>query len=132
MQAGHPRSLGCVPRWLQSAIGSQTSSYVRIRSGRSWGFATAYSGVSKYSSNVFGARNAGTIYGAMLTAWSAGAGVGPLLIAAVPYRTALPLIATMLAVAAILPVIFNALARRSDLAGARAPALRPQRIAIGR
>jgi MFS transporter, OFA family, oxalate/formate antiporter len=84
-----------------------------------------------FATDVFGARNAGTIYGAMLTAWSAGAGVGPLLIAAVPYRTALPLIATMLAVAAILPVIFNSLARRGDLARSRAPAFRPKRMAIG-
>jgi OFA family oxalate/formate antiporter-like MFS transporter len=85
-----------------------------------------------FASDVFGARNAGTIYGAMLTAWSAGAVAGPLLIAAVPYRTALPLIAAMLALAAILPVIFNTLARRRDLAGARASEFRPERIAISR
>jgi hypothetical protein len=46
-----------------------------------------------FASDVFGAKNAGTIYGAMLTAWSAGAIVGPLFIAGVPYRMALPLIA---------------------------------------
>jgi hypothetical protein len=58
-----------------------------------------------FATDVFGAKNAGTIYGAMLTAWSAGAIVGPLLIAAVPYRTALPIIVCMLAVANILPVL---------------------------
>jgi OFA family oxalate/formate antiporter-like MFS transporter len=52
-----------------------------------------------FTTDVFGAKNAGAIYGAMLTAWSAGAIAGPLLIAAVPYRTALPLIAAVLATA---------------------------------
>jgi OFA family oxalate/formate antiporter-like MFS transporter len=66
-----------------------------------------------FATDVFGARNAGTIYGAMLTAWSAGAIAGPLLIAAIPYRTALPLIAGMLAVAAVLPLLFNALAEQA-------------------
>jgi OFA family oxalate/formate antiporter-like MFS transporter len=69
-----------------------------------------------FASDVFGARNAGTIYGTMLTAWSAGAIVGPLLIAAVPYRVALPVIAIMLAVAAILPLIFAGLVRRGGSA----------------
>jgi OFA family oxalate/formate antiporter-like MFS transporter len=65
-----------------------------------------------FATDVFGARNAGTIYGAMLTAWSAGAIAGPLLIAAVPYRTALPIIVCLLAIANILPVVFNAFAQR--------------------
>jgi MFS transporter, OFA family, oxalate/formate antiporter len=65
-----------------------------------------------FSTDVFGAKNAGTIYGAMLTAWSVGAIVGPLLIAAIPYRTALPLIAGMLAVAIPLPLLFNVLTQR--------------------
>ena len=73
-----------------------------------------------FTTDVFGAKNAGTIYGAMLTAWSAGAIVGPLLIAAVPYRTALPLIAAMLAIAAFLPLLFEALVQRRDVqAGSR-------------
>ena len=66
-----------------------------------------------FATDVFGAKNAGTIYGAMLTAWSAGAIVGPLLIAAVPYQTALPIIVCLLAVANVLPVLFNAFAQRS-------------------
>jgi OFA family oxalate/formate antiporter-like MFS transporter len=65
-----------------------------------------------FATDVFGAKNAGAVYGAMLTAWSAGAIAGPLLIAAVPYRTALPLIAIMLAVATGLPLLFRALVQR--------------------
>jgi OFA family oxalate/formate antiporter-like MFS transporter len=67
-----------------------------------------------FATDVFGARHAGTIYGAMLTAWSAGAIVGPLLIAAVPYRTALLLISGMIGAATVLPVLFNALAQHDD------------------
>jgi OFA family oxalate/formate antiporter-like MFS transporter len=61
-----------------------------------------------FTTDVFGAANAGTIYGAMLTAWSAGAIAGPMLIVLVPYRTALALIAIVLAVSAALPLIFAA------------------------
>ena len=59
-----------------------------------------------FASDVFGTANAGTIYGAMLTAWSAGAIAGPMLIALVPYRVALALIAILLAAAAALPMVF--------------------------
>jgi OFA family oxalate/formate antiporter-like MFS transporter len=69
-----------------------------------------------FATDVFGARNAGTIYGAMLTAWSAGAVVGPLLIEAVPYRLALLSIAGMLAIAVVLPVAFGLLVQRADSA----------------
>ena len=62
-----------------------------------------------FATDVFGSRNSGTIYGAMLTAWSAGAIVGPMLISAVPYRVALTLIAALLAAAAVVPVLFNEL-----------------------
>ncbi len=71
-----------------------------------------------FASDVFGAKNAGTIYGAMLTAWSAGAIVGPLFIAGVPYRMALPMIAGMLAAAATMPLIFMVLVQRRALASA--------------
>jgi len=80
-----------------------------------------------FATDVFGAKNAGTIYGAMLSAWSAGAIAGPLLIAAVPYRTALPVIAGMLACAGILPVLFNALLQRRGAAGAATAPSGPQR-----
>jgi MFS family permease len=69
-----------------------------------------------FATDVFGPKNAGAIYGAMLTAWSAGAIAGPLLIAAVPYRPALTLIAGMLAVAAVLPIAFTMLVGRDILA----------------
>ena len=39
-----------------------------------------------FTADVFGPKNSGPIYGAMLTAWSAGAIIGPLLIASVPHR----------------------------------------------
>ena len=61
-----------------------------------------------FTSDVFGPKNSGTIYGAMLTAWSAGAIVGPLFISAVPYRLALPTIACLLAAAATLMTSFPA------------------------
>jgi hypothetical protein len=54
----------------------------------------------------------------MLTAWSAGAIVGPLLIAGVPYRMALPSIAGMLAAAATIPLIFMVLVQRRTMASA--------------
>jgi OFA family oxalate/formate antiporter-like MFS transporter len=64
-----------------------------------------------FASDVFGARNAGTIYGAMLSAWSAGAIAGPMLISTVPARTALALIAVLLAIATALPLAFAATGR---------------------
>jgi OFA family oxalate/formate antiporter-like MFS transporter len=69
-----------------------------------------------FTTDVFGAKNAGTIYGAMLTAWSAGAIAGPLFIASVPYRSALPLIAGLLCIAAMLAVIFPIVENRGGLA----------------
>jgi MFS transporter, OFA family, oxalate/formate antiporter len=80
-----------------------------------------------FATDVFGPKNAGAIYGAMLTAWSAGAIAGPLLIAALPYRMALTSIAGMLAVAAVLPLVFTVLVQRSGLSGAR---LRAARVAV--
>jgi MFS transporter, OFA family, oxalate/formate antiporter len=65
-----------------------------------------------FASDVFGAKNAGTIYGAMLTAWSAGAIAGPLLITTLPYRTALPLLSALLALAAALPILHMTLIKR--------------------
>lgn len=83
-----------------------------------------------FASDIFGARNAGTIYGAMLTAWSAGSIVGPLFIAALPYRTALPLIAAMVALAALLPVAFSALTQgRRPIGVGAAPHAAP-RLAV--
>jgi OFA family oxalate/formate antiporter-like MFS transporter len=69
-----------------------------------------------FAADFFGPRNAGTIYGAMLTAWSAGAIVGPILIASVPFRTALYIIAVIMAVSTILPLVARVLVRRQSAA----------------
>src|SRR5437588_664087 len=69
-----------------------------------------------FAADFFGPKNAGTIYGAMLTAWSAGGIVGPLLIASIDYKTALYIIAVIMAVSAVLPLVARALAqRRGDI-----------------
>jgi OFA family oxalate/formate antiporter-like MFS transporter len=67
-----------------------------------------------FTADTFGSKNAGTIYGAMLTAWSTGAIIGPVLIALVPYRVSLVLIAGMLAAAASLPLYFRANTKRGQ------------------
>ena len=69
-----------------------------------------------FVADVFGARNAGQIYGAMLTAWSAGAIAGPVLITSVPYRTALPVIAAILLAAATLPIAARAKVQKAVMA----------------
>lgn len=65
-----------------------------------------------FAADFFGPRNAGTIYGVMLTAWSAGAIVGPILIASVDFRTALYIIAVIMAVSTVLPIVARILGRR--------------------
>lgn len=65
-----------------------------------------------FAADFFGPKNAGTIYGAMLTAWSAGAIVGPLLIASVDYKTALYIIAGIMLVSCALPLVARMIARR--------------------
>src|SRR5712692_887803 len=71
-----------------------------------------------FAADFFGPKNAGTIYGAMLTAWSAGAIVGPILIASFgttahpDYVTPLYIIAGIMLVSCALPLIARALARR--------------------
>lgn len=66
-----------------------------------------------FTADVFAPKNAGTIYGAMLTAWSAGAIAGPMLIATIPYRAALMMIAVILAAAALLPLAAKAKPREA-------------------
>ena len=82
-----------------------------------------------FATDVFGPKHAGTIYGAMLTTWSAGAIVGPLLIAAVSYRTALLLISGMVRAATVLPVLFNALAQHGTQTAVAASRVRRGRVA---
>src|SRR5436305_6128447 len=65
-----------------------------------------------FAADFFGPRNAGTIYGAMLTAWSAGGIVGPILISSIDYKTALYIIAGIMLVSIPLPLVARALARR--------------------
>ena len=68
-----------------------------------------------FTADLFGPKHSGTIYGTMLTAWSAGAVVGPILISAAPYRLALYWIASLLVLASVIPLVVNALtARRSQ------------------
>jgi OFA family oxalate/formate antiporter-like MFS transporter len=71
-----------------------------------------------FAADFFGPKNAGTIYGAMLTAWSAGGIVGPILITSFgttsnpDYATPLYIIAGIMLVSAALPLVARALARR--------------------
>jgi OFA family oxalate/formate antiporter-like MFS transporter len=63
-----------------------------------------------FAADYFGSKNVGRIYGLMLTAWSAGGVVGPLLISKIKdstgaYDTALYIIAGMMVVSCILPLI---------------------------
>jgi len=89
-------------------------------------FGGGFGTMPAFATDVFGAKHTGAIYGAMLTAWSAGAIAGPLLIAAMPYRTGLAMIAWILVMAAALPLLFHALFRRDETTATEIPQLRPQ------
>lgn len=71
-----------------------------------------------FAADFFGPKNAGTIYGAMLTAWSAGGIVGPILIASFgttknpDYVTPLYIIAGIMVVSIVLPLVARVLVRR--------------------
>jgi OFA family oxalate/formate antiporter-like MFS transporter len=67
-----------------------------------------------FAADFFGPKNAGTIYGAMLTAWSAGGIVGPLLIASLDYRIALYILAVVMLVSCALPLIARNIAQREE------------------
>jgi len=64
-----------------------------------------------FAADFFGAKNAGTIYGVMLTAWSAGGILGPILISNLEYKTALYIIAVIMLVSCILPFVARMLNR---------------------
>lgn len=68
-------------------------------------FGGGFAVVPAFAADLFGARNAGTVCGAMLTAWSAGATAGPVLIASLPYQTALSVIAVGAAAGGVLPLL---------------------------
>jgi OFA family oxalate/formate antiporter-like MFS transporter len=76
-------------------------------------FGGGFAAMPAFTVDFFGARHAGAIYGAMLTAWGAGAAAGPMLIASVDYRSALSIIAVVMLLSAPLAL----LARRQTLAG---------------
>ena len=67
-----------------------------------------------FAADFFGPKNAGTIYGVMLTAWSAGGILGPLLIGAMDYTTALYIIAGIMLVSCVLPFVARAFAPREE------------------
>lgn len=68
-----------------------------------------------FAADFFGPKNAGTIYGVMLTAWSAGGIIGPILIASdSTYKTALYIIAGIMLVSCALPFLARILARSTS------------------
>ncbi len=76
-----------------------------------------------FAADFFGPKNSGTIYGVMLTAWSAGAALGPILISSMDYRTALLIIAVIMIVSAALPLLTRFLiGRERAAADAASPA----------
>jgi len=80
-----------------------------------------------FTADFFGPRNAGMIYGAMLTAWSAGGIVGPVLITifGTDYAKPLYIIAVIMFVSAFLPLVVRAVTRRrDDVAGMEATGTR--------
>jgi OFA family oxalate/formate antiporter-like MFS transporter len=70
-------------------------------------FGGGFGTMPAFVADLYGAKNAGTIYGAMLSAWSAGAIIGPVLITSFPYRTALLLFVVILSAASLLPLIIG-------------------------
>jgi OFA family oxalate/formate antiporter-like MFS transporter len=68
-----------------------------------------------FAADFFGPKNAGTIYGVMLTAWSAGGIVGPILIASIPsYGTTLYILAALMLVSCALPLVARNMMRQSQ------------------
>jgi len=67
-----------------------------------------------FASDFFGSKNSGMIYGAMLTAWSAGGIVGPILMANLDYHTALYVIVVILIISCALPLVARFLAQHQS------------------
>jgi MFS transporter, OFA family, oxalate/formate antiporter len=80
-------------------------------------FGGGFAVMPAFAADFFGAKHAGAIYGAMLTAWSAGCAAGPLLIASMDYRAAAAVIAG--AMLAGVPLTLSVLVTRR--AGPRLP-----------
>jgi OFA family oxalate/formate antiporter-like MFS transporter len=68
-----------------------------------------------FAADFFGPRNAGTIYGAMLTAWSAGGIVGPILIASIDYHTTPFILAALMLVSCALPLYARTLSPQKEV-----------------
>lgn len=65
-----------------------------------------------FAADFFGSKNSGMIYGAMLTAWSVGGIIGPILISNMDYHTAVYVIVVILVISCALPLLARVLARR--------------------
>lgn len=76
-----------------------------------------FAAMPAFTADHFGSKHAGAIYGAMLTAWSAGAVMGPLIITSLDYRTAAITISWLMLASVALPVL--AAGRRWFHAGTR-------------
>ena len=127
---GRPITFACLfaLQFLAFALLAQASNFTAVLAlGGIVGlcFGGGFATMPAFTVDYFGARHAGAIYGAMLTAWGAGAAAGPLLIASVDYRRALSIIAVLMLLSAPLAL----LARRQALAGL-ARLLRPRFAAV--
>ncbi|HTI13579.1 MAG TPA: OFA family MFS transporter [Dictyobacter sp.] len=77
------------------------------------GYGGGFGTMPAFTADFFGAKNSGTIYGVMLTAWAAGGIVGPILIAHMAYRSAMYVLAVILLVSCIFPILSLIISRRA-------------------
>lgn len=71
-------------------------------------FGAGFAAMPAFVADFFGSKHAGAIYGAMLTAWSAGAFMGPLLITSLDYRAAASDISWLMLLSLPLPLVAGA------------------------
>ena len=64
-----------------------------------------FAAMPAFVADFFGSKHAGAVYGAMLTAWSAGAVAGPLMMTAIDYRSAASAISWLMLFSALLPLV---------------------------
>jgi OFA family oxalate/formate antiporter-like MFS transporter len=67
-----------------------------------------FAAMPAFVADFFGSKHAGAIYGAMLTAWSAGAVAGPLMMTSLDYRSAASAIAWLMLFSVPLPLVVAA------------------------
>ena len=75
--------------------------------------------MSSFAADYFGARDVGSIYGLMLTAWGFGSALGPLLIARIrettgQYNEALHVFAAIMLISTVIPFIVHPPAERRE------------------